>query len=239
MVVEDMRNTGVLGRPEEYFLSWEQKDHSDWRSELKALIDIARSSNGESAVKVMANQLSPINRRLETFVNVDDDPKPFSAFRSVFPKANWVKITRIDVVAQAISRMISKETGIYHAISDKNDSHFVGSLLKGEHKDYNAKAVFKFDELLDEIVSITLENLTWSHFFEAHNIEPLELFYEKYQGDDQMAYLDRIAEVSKIDIPVPKKSRKLVKLSNKLNDEWRDRFLKEAASKKFRINTAS
>ena len=56
MIVEDMRNTGVLGMPEEWFIPW-QKDRSDedLAKDLASIRRRASSQNGVCAIKVMCH----------------------------------------------------------------------------------------------------------------------------------------------------------------------------------------
>ena len=57
MITEDMRNTGVLGNPQEWFLRWNLAgvQDTDWKVALEELFARATGVNGVMAVKVMMN----------------------------------------------------------------------------------------------------------------------------------------------------------------------------------------
>jgi len=65
MVVEDMRATGVLGVPEEYFIPWKTSNEDiDWSQQLRQIEKKSSTDNGVAAVKIMANQLLDIENCL-------------------------------------------------------------------------------------------------------------------------------------------------------------------------------
>ncbi|MEO1043122.1 MAG: Stf0 family sulfotransferase [Pseudomonadota bacterium] len=231
MVIEDMRNTGKLGNPEEWFVPWDpEKTDIDWNAQLDGVFNRATGETGIVAIKVMANQLAKVDRCLS------GQPEPtesFEYFYRIFADAVWVKISRRDVIYQAISRLMARQTGINHATKEQNDEHFAGNLLKGYDPKYNDRTKYKYDAILYEINSITLENLAWTAFFEQYGIKPFNLVYEEFSADPNMIHLDVMAEaigLSKID----KKQRKMVKVGNSKNKEWHQQFLSDVSAKNFR-----
>lgn len=233
MIVEDMRNTGVLGKPEEYFIPWDpEKTDVDWKATLESVRQRGRSDNGVMSVKVMANQLAGIEACLREFVKPRPGPL-FFRFHHVFRDAAWVFISRRDVVAQAVSRLMARQTGINHAT--QGEDHFAGNLLKGgDLAGYNAKAVYDFDAIRTECTSIVLENLAWRRFFEAFSIEPVEVEYEDAATDTAMRHLDRIARAAEVgETEVEKGDRRIVKIGNARNQEFVDRFHTDAARRGF------
>lgn len=234
MVLEDMRNTGVMGLPEEWFLTWERlTDEANFKQELEGIKRRASTPNGVMSVKVMANQLIDIENGLKTFFRPQPGPT-FFRFHKYFSDASWVRIIRKNVVEQAISRVMAQQTGVNHATRTSEDDHFAGNLLKGYSENYNEKAKFNYDAILLEATSITLENIAWDKFFAAHGIEPLTLVYEDYSKDDKMGHLDRIADSIGLSELPERKPRKMVKVGNQLNKEFEKKFFKEAADNKFR-----
>ncbi|MFN7002762.1 MAG: Stf0 family sulfotransferase [Roseinatronobacter sp.] len=233
LVVEDMRNSGVLGQPEEWFIPWDpaKTDHN-WKEAFDSIEKRASSENGVSAVKVMANQLFRIEGCLESFVT-PAQTGPFPHFRAAFGSSVWVWLRREDVVYQAISRLMAQQTGINHATARKEDPHFAGNLARGYDSAYNQGTQYRYGGLLRQVTAITLENLAWKQFFSAHGIEPLELIYEDVIKDDTMRHLDRIsAAIGQSEAP-PRQPRRMVKLANARNDEWHGRFYRDAAEHRF------
>lgn len=232
MIVEDMRNTGVLGMPEEWFIPW-QKDLSseDLTASLATIRRRASSDNGVCAIKVMANQLHGIEKNLKHVIKPPPGPM-FFRFHKVFEKAIWVWLRRDDIVAQAVSRIMAKQTGINHATS--GESHFAGKLLAGYHDDYNAEAKYDYDIIWRECAAITLENLAWRKFFEDFKITPIIFCYEDVSSDNNLGHLDVMALAAGITKPLAKETRKLVKIGNSRNDEFVKMFHREAAGRAFR-----
>jgi len=232
MIIEDMRNTGQLGSPEEWFVPWDpEKKDIVWRDQLDGVLHRAGRGSGVQAIKVMANQLAKVDRCLS---GNSEPSRDFGSFRRAFPDAVWVKIARGDVIYQAISRLMARQTGVNHATQNADDEHFAGNLLKGYASDYNEKTTYKFDVILREINSITLENLAWTAFFSAHGIEPLSLVYEEFSKDQDMTHLDRMASVIGFS-GVEKRERSMVKVGNQKNREWHERFLSDVAVRNFRL----
>ena len=92
MIVEDMRNTGVLGVPEEWFIPWDpQKTDINWAENLAGVRKRATGENGVMAIKVMANQLHNIEACLETVIPTQG--ALFSRFHAVFADAESVCLT--------------------------------------------------------------------------------------------------------------------------------------------------
>lgn len=231
MIVEDMRNTGVLGNPEEWFVPWDpRKTDVDWISQLPALKKRATDETGTCSIKVMANQLGSVDRCLSG--ESEADPQ-FSSFYMYFSNAKWVFIRRRDVVAQAVSRLMARQTGINHATQSEGDEHFAGNLMKGYKSDYNANTKYKYDQIFAEVNAIILENLVWNRFFAVHDIDPMVLEYETVSKDPAMNHVSTIGRLIGVDSPA-KKERSMVKVGNQKNKDWIDQFYREIVGKNFR-----
>lgn len=238
MFIEDMRNTGVMGTPEEWFVPWSvEKQNIKWKDALASVRKRATGDNGVMAIKVMANQLHSVEQCLATFTEAQSEGT-FPRFYDAFRDAHWIKLTRHDVVAQAISRVMSRQTGINHATANADDEHFAGNLQAGYDKTYNANAMYRYGAVLREVAAISLENLAWDRFFETHGIQPDTFLYEDVAKDDDMTHLDAIAQMIGHDAPLTKLPRKLVKLANQRNKNWRTRFFADAAARNFKPHKA-
>jgi LPS sulfotransferase NodH len=239
MIIEDMRNTGILGQPEEWFVPWDpSKTQVNWQEAFAGVLKRACGDTGVMAVKVMANQLHNIDACLtEVFpAGPKDDPdqdREFGHFARAFQDAKWVKITRRDTVAQAISRLMAKQTGINHATANPEDAHFAGNLARGYSDDYNKKTVYRYETLLNYVTAIVLENLAWSRFFASHGITPVELIYEDIAKDAEMTHLDAIAGLIGLETEPERQPRTMVKMGNSRNHDWRERFFRDAAANRY------
>lgn len=233
MVVEDMRNTNVLGRPEEWFIPWDpSKEDVDWKEALVNLRRRATDDTGTLAVKVMANQLTSIEECLKSVTKPPPGPT-FFRFQRIFRDATFVWLKREDIVAQAVSRIMAQQTGINHA-TDAED-HFAGNLMKGgDRANYNVEAKYSYNAILRECTSITLENLAWSRFFSSFEIDPLVVVYEDVAKDPDMMHLDAIVKHAGLETDLVKSERRIVKIGNSKNDKFINKFHKDAAQNQFR-----
>lgn len=231
MVVEDMRNTTVLGRAEEWFIPW-QKDLSDQDlgQALHGIRQRATGENGVCAIKVMANQLHGIENNLKHVIKPPPGPQFFRFFK-VFENAIWVWLRRDDIVAQAVSRVMAQQTGINHATH--GEKHFAGKLMTGYRDDYNAATRYDYDGILRECTAITLENLVWRQFFKNFRISPITFLYEEIIADPSLGHLDIMASAAGVDGPWTKEHRKLVKIGNSRNQSFIDMFYRDAAARRF------
>ncbi|MBL4811685.1 MAG: hypothetical protein JKX69_04830 [Rhodobacteraceae bacterium] len=233
LIIEDMRNSGALGNPEEWFVPWDvERENVDWALAFAGVKKRGTGKNGVFAIKVMANQLFSVDACLASFLSPRGD-SDFPHFVSAFPDAVWVKLVRQDYVAQAISRNMAQQTGVNHATAHKDDEHFAGNLVKGYKSSYNEKTVYRFGALLREVTAITLENLAWDRFFAMQGIKPLVLIYEDVIRDAELSHLDKMAKLLGINDPLVRRERAMVRLANDKNKNWRERFYQDAAKNRY------
>lgn len=234
MVVEDMRNTGVLGNPEEYFIPWDpSKKDINWFEQLDVLANKAVSSNGVVSVKVMSNQLPRIDQCLRQSwpdqLGIDESG-PYPYFRAITKHAKYIFIRRDNILRQAISRGISRQTGINHATGLASDKHFAGNLMKGYDDGYNNNVKYDYSSIRKDIMAVANENLIWDNFFLGWGVNrPLVLRYEEVCLNSP-EYLRRIARYTNIELNDLAFDRKMVPLSNKKNELWYKQYLDEVQS---------
>lgn len=228
MFIEDMFNTGLLGRPEEYFLPWKP---GAWEirtlAALTRIREKATTENGVFAAKIMADQLAGVEWCLGKTRVRTDLRGDFPRVRATFADAVWVRLRREDKILQAISREMAKQSHAPHATKSGEDDHFAGGVKPGLRADYNARLVFRGPVLQQRYQDILRENFVWDRFFASHKITPLEFTYEEVAEDGQMQHLDLIAAAAGVTGALVKQPRKLVKLGNAVNEAWKTRFLAE------------
>ncbi|HEG0615153.1 TPA: hypothetical protein SB591_001588, partial [Campylobacter coli] len=221
MVVEDFRNSGVMGNPEEYFIPWQGfKESVDIDKEIDSLF-LKGTKHGVFSVKIMANQLQKVNFLLKNYSSHYDN------ILELFDGAYWIYIKRNDIIEQAISRYISAKTKVNHAVANKNDKHFAGNLIRENINNYNYGVEYDFNHIMKYIIDIKNENLYWLEFFERNNIHPLILTYEIYSKDIKFNYLNDVANYVHIDYSNKVLERKMVKLANKINENFKNLLLKD------------
>ena len=217
MICEDMSRIG-LGNPNEYFIQWMASENLDWKCELEFMIE-KKSENGLFAVKIMANQIRHIDRKLAGFFS-SVDSGPFPHFRAAFSNAEWIFVHREDSIAQAISHFLAKSSGIYHIIKNRNGFVPGSSISEGAEKEDVPKVPYDFDKLLSEWHNIQAGNLLWSEFFRELGIEPLNIEYSTYD----LRILRQIGNRLGIIMKEPEGARNLVKMTNERNLKMSERF---------------
>lgn len=216
MICEDLLNSG-FGRPNEWFNSWPHTMARDWQAEFKTIKEKG-TANGIFAVKIMANQLAPVNARAASFIE-DADPPPFAHFRNLIGCALWLWSRRSDVIDQAISRVVARQRGIYHSVKKRNSGFVPGrSAIAGQEL---PEPTYDFEEIRQEVDLIRRENEMWRTFFTNHEIKPLTVWYED-------AIRESVAHVVAASLGIKATttgSRNLVKLPP--NDTLKRQFLSD------------
>ncbi len=225
MVMEDMRNTGVLGKPEEFFINWRKGADIKLAVRLAKLYDIGSTPNGVFAAKIMADQLANAEALLRTkmFERFAADGS-FPYVKHLFEGAVFVRIRRKNIVRQAISRVMARQTGINHATGDAADKHFAGNLMKGYRSDYNDKVRYDGPAIHATIEDIEAENARWDQFFTSLDTAPVTIVYEDYVADS-LGGLAAIADAAGVTLDAAPGARKMVKLSNARNEDWYTRYI--------------
>jgi len=218
MVVEDMRNSEVLGNPEEYFIKWQSLgETSDIQKEIEILHNQGKK-NDIFSVKLMASQVKKVNELLQNSTQFND-------ITELFQDAHWVYIVRNDSLKQAISRYIASITKVNHAVEHEGVKHFAGNIIKGNHENYNNDVPYDFNKIFQEYCNVKKENIFWEEFFVRFNIEPLVLEYEIYSKNESYKHLYDIANHAQISEKlISIKERKLKKLSNDVNKIFVESF---------------
>jgi trehalose 2-sulfotransferase len=234
MLLEDMRSAKVLGLPEEWFAPWSTAPaETDYAEALQKVLRNGTGENGVFAIKLMANQLFPVDARLRSVFEQQEGFAP--NVHKLFNDAVWVRILRRDALAQAMSRVIAQQTKVYHATQNKSDTHFAGGVVRGYDASYAENTKYDFDLLLKQFLKVQLENAAWDNFFQAYEIEPLTLIYEEIAAQDPNEVVAAIAAHAGIEAPTGAYSRKLAKLAGETSAQWREMFYKDLYARKFEV----
>ncbi len=198
-------NTGALGSPLEYF---NPVLYPKWQRLLAApdlkdmFLKLARrrtSPNGWFGAKIDWRHFSAL---------FADDP-----LMQALGNLEFVRLTRGDLVARAISRVIAQQTGAwvsFHTI--KNEPHYDFAAIKAALK------------------RIEDDDLGWRDYFAKKGIEPIGFAYEDLIADPA-AVVDRICAHLGVTPRAPAFRPPLIprRQSTGLNAEWKERFLADLA----------
>lgn len=221
LLCEALKNTGLAGFPEEYFLNGEGWEESEWahqhgvtsRSDyLNLVFEKGTSPNGVFGTKVMWNYFHTMLKSLREL----PDYKGLSApelMASIFPNVHYIWIVRKDKVRQAVSWARAGQTDIY-------------AWHHGETPMPKREPVFDFG-FIDNLYNLILEGEAgWQGFFEACGVQPFKVEYEELVGAYESTAL-RILEHLKIPYPANLVfgERRLQKQADALNEEWAEKFV--------------
>jgi LPS sulfotransferase NodH len=231
--VDDFRCTEVLGKEDENIIHWVPSKANNWLDNFHSILKRSETSNGISSIKIMSSQLIDIENCLKT---TDLEPNGnvtiFPLLRELLKDAVFIRVKRDNVVRQAVSRVMARQTGVNHAISDENSKYKPGNLLAEDAnlEFYNAKVEFCNGALDEEVINISKENLLWDEVLNDWGINsPLELHYEQvcraYPN-----YIKRVSNYVRVDVDFNSfgKSRNIRKMSNKRNEYFVNRYLKSS-----------
>lgn len=138
----------------------------------------------------------------------------FLEFKEHLPnlKSLFIRIRRRNIVKQAISYEIAKQTG-------KWSSEF----------DSGVRPTYSFESISKRIAELSFQNTIIDTYIEQFQLDVCELYYEEFI-EDPKKYLASVlpAEYLNSDTFVPS----LVRQRSKVNGEWEDRFNNEILSYK-------
>jgi LPS sulfotransferase NodH len=218
LLCESMTNTGLAGRPNEFFIR-----HTDWWSlpewgetkdieqYLAWLFEDRSTPNAVFGAKIMMNhfvELVEELRKLPGRARLSADAR----LQSVFPGLRYVWITRRDKLRQAISRLRADQTARWWRHQGDLD-------LPVPEPRFNRKEI---ERRLEEI---RIQETEWQTFFDASGTEPVVVVYEDLVGNYE-ATAKRVAR--ELGIVVPRKvwfgERQLLSQSDAKTDQWVERF---------------
>lgn len=222
MIVADFRATEVLGQPEEYFIPWTSQVIEKPIDNFESILRRASTKNGNASIKIMADQLEHIENNLAGSQNLtlekDELNYIYPHVRKLFKDALFIKINRVDIVAQAVSRLMSLKTGKNHFV-DASSTYMPGNNTLS-NDEYNKNVEYNKFYLDQQVLEISQENTKWDCILKNWQVEsPINLVYENCIND--FNYLSNIGTRLGLSINVdnlPK--RKLKKIGNSKNDEF-------------------
>ena len=223
LLCEALKNTGLAGVPEEYFLYHEDEnswENGRWAREhgvisqpdyIRLVLEKGTTSNGVFGTKLMWNYFPYVIRYLQRLPEYAGLEAPQLLYK-LFPKLHFIWIVRDDKVRQAVSWAVAAQTGIYAAWQVENNPPVQEP---------------KFDfVLIDNLHRLILEGEQgWQNFFAACGVTPFKVVYEELVATYETTALEIL---DYLHVPYPDNlvfgKRKMKKQATTLNDEWTQKY---------------
>jgi LPS sulfotransferase NodH len=181
LLCETLWNTGVAGKPNEYFYRedlkrWGARSYAEY---IDAIIADGTTPNGVFGLKLMWAQVRPL--RVKLYLRAPQ----FARFRlpamfdCLFPNLHYVWLTRRDKLRQAVSFYRALETGSFRSPQEGAEPR-----LRAPRFDF--RAIDRWRKKLEKW------DACWEHYFHRYGISPLVVVYE---DDLERGYQDAAARV--------------------------------------------
>lgn len=171
LLCDALWNTGLAGRPDEYFCPSDEKEYSKaWGTStyldyFNKVIKEGTTPNGIFGLKIMWHHLNDFRERVSKishYPNIEIN----NLFTILFPNNRYLWVTRRDKVCQAVSLYRARKTGFYRWYEEKSQEK---------------KKTLKFDyQAIDKLVhEIHRWERGWKRYFEVLGISPYTIVYER------------------------------------------------------------
>jgi LPS sulfotransferase NodH len=221
LLCEALKNTGLAGYPEEYFLNGEGWEDRSWAREhgvisrndyLNLVFEQGTSSNGVFGTKVMWNYFPATLKSLRELPECKGLNHP-QLMASMFPNVHYIWMVRRDKVRQAVSWAKAGQTDVY-------------AWHKGETPIPKREPTFDF-EFINHLYDLILEGEAgWRSFFKACEVQPFKVEYENLVQDYEPTALGIL---DYLHIPHPRNltfgERKLQQQADALNEVWVKKYI--------------
>jgi len=197
-----MQMTGRLGRPSEYLnATWIRRFIHDYPEDVASQIAIARrvgtTPNGCLSIKLHSWHFDKLKREVN--------------FVDCFPRPVFVRLSRRDLLGQAISLVRARQTQAFH-----------------KHIRQNQPAQYDAAALQAAMVEIATNRARWDIFFARNDLRPLAIEYEELSRRPRRL-LRKIAKVAGEALPFGPMSftRGLSVQRDGATEQWRAKFISE------------
>jgi LPS sulfotransferase NodH len=225
---DGLHATRKAGRPKQFFLPKFEGEYgaahgldpvADFAGYVRGIVPSTATSNEVFGFKVMGWYLQDFLERLKgAFPELVQDGKlaDRKLLESLFPRLQFVRIVRKNKLRQAISKAKALQSGLWK-VQEGNAA--------------NAEPVFDF-ELIQRCLEETLtDEMVWSKFFEAQQIEPLTVVYEDLCAEYDLTIRSTMRFFG-VSIPrSPRIEPATVLQSDSLSLEWEQLYLKAVPAK--------
>ena len=230
---QTLKDTGLSRRPKEYFETLENQeflevlgeysrlddeepqfwDGTSYASYLAQVTEEGTTANGVFGAKVMWGYFDDFIRNLRQIPDYRDLPVP-NLMSTIFPNLQYIRVTRLDKVRQAVSLWKAIQSWTWKMEEDP-------SLSTGETQSAPHKFTFHFEAIDHLVRRIIAHEACWQQYFEQSKIEPFTVVYEQLTS----AYEEILFKILRyLHIPIPENmmlaERRMKKQADALSEEW-------------------
>lgn len=224
MVCDDIAGTNKLGRPSEYFIKVINSigifDEENMKEKIITALKKGSTDNGISAVKIMSNQIRPIGKAMKEagFCDTEDNEECFFKY---FANSVFCRVIRKDKVAQAVSRIMARQTKVYHSVTHTTGIEgMFGQAIQKKDRD-ESLLEYNYEEIYKEIENIEKEENLLDKFIDRFNINHKLIVYENVIND--RSYVELLAKKLGYN-HISLAERHLKKVSGNISYVWINRY---------------
>lgn len=229
LLCELMAMTEVAGAPDSYFMRdidpvWakqlglpDARAASNSAEYLAAVLKAGRGETGVFGLRLMQESLADLLALLAPlFPDAQNDRDLMAA---AFSDVLYIYLRRDDTVAQAISLVKARQTGLWHIASD-------GSPF--EQFEPVQELRYDFGSIAEQVAQLQHEDRAWAAWFKSQGIQPISIGYDDLAANPQ-AKVRQICAALGVTIPdFVDLQPNVAKLADAVSLEWIGRFCREA-----------
>jgi LPS sulfotransferase NodH len=230
LLCEALTNTGIAGRPEEYFqpaneIIWKERwGISTYVEYLAHTIKQCTTPNGVFGAKMMWGYFDHFLQHLYQMPDYKKRRMPVhTMLQAIFPNLHYIWIRRRHILRQAVSQAKAIQTNRW---VDRGESSGMAA----------CKPEFSFMQIDFLVQEIKAHNAAWRRFFAEHHIQPLVIVYEdfvvRYEETvrEALQHLG-IADAEALEVtPVSMK-----KQADEQSEQWVLRYLQLKSQARYRL----
>ena len=212
---EVLSNTGVAGRPDDYFWNppfwFAQWGVTEFSGFADRLMLEGTTSNGVFGSKLMRDQLGDVATQFASFLGLGEAPPP-QVLAAAFPDLHYIWLTRRDKVRQGISYYRAMETKVWRSTD--------------VYKVAQVRPSFNFEAIQSLVHLCTWEDDAWQDYFREHAIEPCKVVYEDLL-ESPAVVVQRVLSFLGIQAPDPlfvEGAWRHQRQSDAISEEWLERY---------------
>ena len=181
-----------------------------------AVLTEGRAGSEIFGLRVMFETLDELATRLDNLFPAIESLS--DRFERAFGRPLYIHLSRQDKVAQAISLLTARQTGLWHRSAD-------GAELErtAPHRD----AVYNADAIEEQVGQLEAQDAAWAGWFVSHGITPLRLTYEDLARDPQAGLRKVLAGLGADAGRASDIRPKTARLADGQAEEWAARFRQE------------